>query len=122
VVKCMIKKNININGAKVLILGITFKENCPDVRNTKVVDVVNALKGYSVDIKIYDPWANEEEVKKEYGLVSNQEVPKEQFDAIVLTVAHREFESLNINQLKFENAVVYDVKNSLSREVRDSSL
>jgi len=122
VVKCMIKKNININGAKVLILGITFKENCPDVRNTKVVDVVNALKGYSVDIKIYDPWANEEEVKKEYGLVSNQEVPKEQFDAIVLTVAHREFETLNINQLKFENAVVYDVKNSLSREVRDSSL
>jgi len=122
VVKCMIKKNININGAKVLILGITFKENCPDVRNTKVVDVVNALGGYGVEIKIYDPWANEEEVKKEYGLVSNQEVPKEQFDAIVLTVAHREFETLNINQLKFENAVVYDVKNSLSREVRDSSL
>ena len=122
VVKCMIKKNININGAKVLILGITFKENCPDVRNTKVVDVVYALKDYGAEIKIYDPWADEEEVKKEYGLVSNQEVPKEQFDAIVLTVAHREFESLNINQLKFENAVVYDVKNSLSREVRDSSL
>lgn len=122
VIKCMIKKNISIKDAKVLILGVTFKENCPDIRNTKVVDVAFALKDYGVQISIYDPWAVEEEVKKEYSLVSKQEVPKEQFDAIVLTVAHREFESLNINQLKFENAVVYDVKNVISREKRDSGL
>jgi UDP-N-acetyl-D-galactosamine dehydrogenase len=122
VVKCMIKKNIIIKDAKVLILGFTFKENCPDIRNTKVVDVVHALKDYGVQISIYDPWANEEEVKKEYGLVSNQEAPKEQFDAIILTVAHREFETLNINQLKQEKAIVYDVKNVISRDKRDSGL
>jgi len=75
-----------------------------------------------VKISIYDPWANEEEVKKEYGLVSKQEVPKQQFDVIVLTVAHREFDSLNIKQLKSEKAIVYDVKNTLSRDSRDSSL
>ena len=122
ILKCMIKKNIHIKDAKVLILGITFKENCPDVRNTKVVDVVHALQDYGVQISIHDPWANEEEVKREYGLVSKQEVPKQQFDAIVLTVAHREFESLNIKQLKLEKAVVYDVKNTISRDIRDSSL
>ena len=122
IIKCMIKKNIHIKGAKVLILGVTFKENCPDVRNTKVVDVVRALQDYGVQISIHDPWANEEEVKREYGLVSKQEVPKQQFDAIVLTVAHREFESLNIKQLKSEKAVVYDVKNTISRDNRDSSL
>lgn len=122
IIKCMIKKNIHIKDAKVLILGVTFKENCPDVRNTKVVDVVHALQGYGVQISIHDPWANEEEVKREYGLVSKQEVPKQQFDAIVLTVAHREFESLNIKQLKLEKAVVYDVKNTINRDIRDSSL
>ena len=122
IIKCMIKKDIHIKGAKVLILGVTFKENCPDVRNTKVVDVVYALQDYGVQISIHDPWANEEEVKREYGLVSKQEVPKQQFDAIVLTVAHREFESLNIKQLKLEKAIVYDVKNTLSKDKRDSSL
>ena len=122
IIKCMIKKNIRIKDANVLILGFTFKENCPDIRNTKVVDVVYALKDYGVNITIYDPWANEEEVKKEYGLVSKQELPKKQFDAIALTVAHREFVNLNIKQLKLEKAIVYDVKNTLSKENRDSSL
>jgi UDP-N-acetyl-D-glucosamine/UDP-N-acetyl-D-galactosamine dehydrogenase len=122
VIKCMIKKNIHIKGANVLILGVTFKENCPDVRNTKVVDIVRALQDYGVQTSIYDPWANEEEVKREYGLVSKQEAPKQQFDAIVLTVAHQEFESLDIKQLKLEKAVVYDVKNTISRDNRDSSL
>lgn len=122
VVKCMIKKNINIKGSKALILGITFKENCPDVRNTKAVDVVNALKVYGINVNIYDPWADVEEVKKEYGLVSYNKLPKEQFDAIVLTVAHRDYEELNIDQLKSEKAVVYDVKNCLKRELKDSGL
>lgn len=122
VVKCMIKKNITIKGAKALILGITFKENCPDVRNTRAVDVVYALKQYGIDINIYDPWADAEEVKKEYRLISNKKLPNEQFDAIVLTVAHKEFEELKIDQLKLENAIVYDVKNCLKREVKDSGL
>ena len=121
VVKCMIKKSITIKNAKVLILGITFKENCPDVRNTKVVDVISALNDYGLQISIYDPWADEDEVKREYGLVSNNKLPKEQFDAIVLTVAHS-YEEINIEQLKSEKAVVYDVKNFLKRELIDSGL
>ena len=118
----MIKKDIKIKGSKVLLLGITFKENCPDVRNTKVVDVVYALQDYGVEISIHDPWANEEEVKKEYNLVSKKVMPKQKFDAIVLTVAHREFETLNLNLQMSEKAVVYDVKNILSKDKRDSSL
>ena len=122
VIKAMIAKDIRIKGAKVLVLGITFKENCPDVRNTKVVDVVAALKEYGVDISIYDPWANVEEVKHEYGLTSSQELPKETFDAIVLTVAHRDFTNLDFTSLLNEKSVIYDVKNSLSDDVRDNSL
>ena len=122
VIKTMIKKDIKIKGSKVLLLGITFKENCPDVRNTKVVDVVYALQDYGVEISIHDPWANEEEVKKEYNLVSKKVMPKQKFDAIVLTVAHREFETLNLNYQMSEKAVVYDVKNILSKDKRDSSL
>ncbi len=122
VIKTMIKKDIKIKGSKVLLLGITFKENCPDVRNTKVVDVVYALQDYGVEISIHDPWANEEEVKKEYNLVSKKVMPKQKFDAIVLTVAHREFETLNLNLQMSEKAVVYDVKNILSKDKRDSSL
>ena len=81
VVKCMIKKDIKINGSNTLILGITFKENCPDVRNTKAVDVVNALKSYGTNITIYDPWANEEEVMHEYGMISSKKIPNTKFDA-----------------------------------------
>ena len=91
VVKLMISKDIPIKNASILVLGITFKENCPDVRNTKAVDVITALKGYGVNITIFDPWANKEEVKKEYQLESTQEKPSGSFDAVVLTVAHKEF-------------------------------
>ena len=79
----MIKKNIQVNGSKVLVLGITFKENCPDVRNTKVVDLVNALKDYGTNLTIYDPWADEEEVMYEYGLTTSKILPNEKYDAIV---------------------------------------
>ena len=122
VIKAMIGKDIRIKGAKVLILGITFKENCPDVRNTKVVDVVAALKDYGVDITIYDPWANAEEVKHEYGLISTQNLPNEQFDAIVLTVAHREFEKLNYTKLQKEKVIIYDVKNKISNILKVKTL
>ena len=106
IVKCMIKKNIPINGSKVLVLGITFKENCPDVRNTKAVDLVNALKDYGTIITIYDPWANEEEVLKEYSLKSTKSVPKETFDAVFLTVSHRQFLDLDLTSLKNRNSFI----------------
>jgi len=117
VVKCMIKKNIQVNESKVLILGITFKENCPDVRNTKVVDLVYALKDYGVNITIHDPWADEQEVINEYGLMSLKSLPNEKFDAVVLTVAHSKFKDLDILSLKKEKAIVYDLKNLLPKNM-----
>lgn len=113
VVKLMIKKGIIINGANLLMLGITFKENCPDVRNTKIVDVVRALKDYGINITIYDPWANPEEVKHEYELDTVAQLPDEKFDAIILGVAHKEFVDVTLEKLKKENAIVYDVKGVL---------
>ncbi|PWB24612.1 nucleotide sugar dehydrogenase [Flavobacterium sp. HTF] len=113
VVKLMIKKGISVNGANLLMLGITFKENCPDVRNTKIVDVVRALKEYGITVTIYDPLANIEEVKKEYKLKTTDSVPKEKFDAIVLGVAHKEFLKLNFSELQESNSLLYDVKGVL---------
>ena len=122
VVKCMIKKDININGSNTLILGITFKENCPDVRNTKVVDVVKALKSYGTNITIYDPLANEEEVMNEYGLISSRKIPRTKFDAVVLTVAHNKFMNLDFSQLLNDKFVIYDVKNILLNSLVDRTL
>jgi UDP-N-acetyl-D-galactosamine dehydrogenase len=113
VVKLMIKKEVIINGASLLMLGITFKENCPDVRNTKIVDVIQALEDYGIKVSIYDPWANSEEVLHEYGLLTSQQQPTNTFDAIVLGVAHTEFLNLNFNPLKNKNCIVYDVKGIL---------
>jgi UDP-N-acetyl-D-galactosamine dehydrogenase len=113
VVKLMIKKGISVNGANLLMLGITFKENCPDVRNTKIVDVVRALKEYGIAVTIYDPLANIEEVKKEYKLKTTDSIPKEKFDAIVLGVAHKEFLKLNFSELQESNSLLYDVKGVL---------
>ncbi|MGI9592990.1 MAG: nucleotide sugar dehydrogenase [Patiriisocius sp.] len=117
VIKTMIKKNIKIKGSKILILGITFKENCPDVRNTKAVDVIAALKEYDTNITIYDPWANQQEVKYEYGLDSLQEMQKETFDAIILTVAHNKFINMDLSTYKKENTIIYDVKGVLQQNV-----
>jgi len=114
VVKLMVKKDIPVKNANVLVLGITFKENCPDVRNTKVVDVLNALKDYSVNITVYDPWAEPAEVKHEYGWDSVKELGEvKDCDAIILTVAHEEFADLDLNSLCKENKVIYDVKGIL---------
>lgn len=116
VVKTMIKKEISINGAQLLMLGITFKENCPDVRNTKIVDVVNALQDYGITVTIYDPLANPEEVKHEYGLVSHPKLDIGQnYDAIVLGVAHKQFLNIDLVPLKKDIAVVYDVKGVLDQ-------
>ena len=116
VVKLMLQKDLKVKGAKVLMLGITFKENCPDVRNTKVVDVISELKSFGTNVTIYDPWAKPEEVEREYGLTTITETPDEQFDAIVLAVAHQEFLELPLEDLKHEHTLVYDVKGVLGNE------
>jgi len=107
---------IKIKGSKVLVLGITFKENCPDVRNTKVVDVISHLNNYGMNVTIYDPWANPTEVQEVYKLESTQNIPNESFDAIVLTVAHKEFIELDLKPLLKKKSVVYDVKGVLGHK------
>ena len=113
VVKTMIKKNIKVNGAKILNLGITFKENCPDVRNTKAVDVINALSDYSIEVTTYDPWANPEEVMHEYGLVSTTDLKDNKYDVIILTVSHKEFLGLDLSPYLKDISIIYDVKGVL---------
>ena len=117
VVKLMIKKGIVVNGAKLLMLGITFKENCPDVRNTKIVDVIAALTDYGITVSIYDPWANPAEVQHEYGLTTSVEMPHQKFDALVLGVAHQEFLNVDLSQLQNSNSLLYDVKGVLGKAV-----
>ena len=117
VVKLMIKKEIVLHKAELLLLGITFKENCPDVRNTKIVDIVHSLKEYGINITIYDPWAKPEEVLHEYGIETTKTVPTAQFDAVILGVSHTVFNTLNIESLTKSNNVVYDVKGFLTAEV-----
>jgi UDP-N-acetyl-D-galactosamine dehydrogenase len=113
VVKLMIKKGVVVNGAELLMLGITFKENCPDVRNTKIVDVIAALNEYGMKISIYDPWANPAEVKHEYNLITTNELPTQKFDAVVLGVSHNEFADLDFNTILKTQSVLYDVKGIL---------
>ena len=114
IIKALIQNNFKIKGSKVLILGITFKENCPDIRNTGVVGIIERLNEFGLETTIYDPWANPEEVNHEYKLTSLNQLPEEKFDGIVLAVAHNEFLSLDIDKLKKEdNSIVYDVKGFL---------
>lgn len=111
----MIKKDVPVKKAEVLVLGFTFKENCPDVRNTKVGDVVRVLKDYGMNVSVYDPWARTEEVRNEYGLeLSDSLSSGKKYDAIVLAVAHAVFGELDIPSLVKENHVVYDVKGCLN--------
>lgn len=117
IVKLMIKKRIPVNHSKLLMLGITFKENCPDVRNTKIVDVIRALKDYGIEVSIYDPWANPDEVLHEYNLTTTKNLPNQKFDSIVLGVAHSEFLNLDLAQFKNSNSVVYDVKGILKGQI-----
>lgn len=121
VIKLMLKADKKIQQSNVLVLGITFKENCPDVRNTKVVDVIRQLEDFGVQVTVYDPWASPEEVNYEYNLKTTQETPEGTFDAIILSVAHQEFLNLDLMLLKNGNAPVYDVKGVLG-EKADSKL
>lgn len=122
VVKLMIKKGIFVKNAKLLMLGFTFKENCPDVRNTKIIDVVRALEDFEIDITIHDPWANPDEVKHEYDLEMTKDLPNEKFDAIILGVSHKEFADIDYNSLKKDNAILFDVKGILPLNIIDGRL
>lgn len=113
VVKAMIKKHIAVNGAELLMLGVTFKENCGDVRNTKIIDVISALEEYGISVTVTDPWANPAEVQREYDLQLQEIVPAQQFDAVVLGVAHHEFQSLDLKPYLKEHGIIYDVKGVL---------
>lgn len=121
-IKCMNKKGVMVKDAKILILGITFKENCPDIRNTKIVDIYHTLAEYTHNITIYDPWASKEKVMHEYGIEVTNELPKDQFDAIILGVAHNNFLELDVKSLVKANGVIYDVKGVLPRNVIDGRL
>lgn len=117
VIKLFVKNDKEIKNAKILILGITFKENCPDVRNTKVVDVIKNLEDFGTQVTIFDPWANPAEVLKEYGLTTDNQQPTTTFDAIVLTVAHKEFLAMDLHKYLNKNGVIYDVKGVLKGKV-----
>jgi len=122
IVKLMVKKDIRIKGAKALMMGITFKENCPDIRNTKAIDVYHELLSYDLAVDIYDPWASKAEVLHEYNINVINEVPTEQYDAIILTVAHKEYKDLDINTLKKEQSILYDVKGFFDKDAVDARL
>ena len=123
VVKLMLKKGIQVLDSHILVLGFTFKENCPDVRNTKVVDIVKALKEYNLTVTIYDPWANPAAVKREYGLEVVNKLPEgEKYDAAIAAVAHREFQGLDIEKLLRPKHIVFDVKAMLDRSKVDARL
>jgi len=116
VIKLMAKNQLPIHGGKVLMLGLTFKENCPDIRNSKVVDVVRELISFGTQVDIYDPHADGEEVKHEYSLELVKNISKK-YHAVVLAVGHKEFSSITWAKLKEENAVVYDVKGFLDKSL-----
>jgi UDP-N-acetyl-D-galactosamine dehydrogenase len=127
VIKLMIKKEHKIANSKVLVLGITFKENCPDIRNSRVIDVIRELQDFGCEVDIYDPWADKEEVKREYNLelIDNEELRIENYDAVVLAVAHNEFKQLNfqLSTINFKlNKVVYDIKGILDKDKVDGRL
>jgi UDP-N-acetyl-D-galactosamine dehydrogenase len=120
VVKLMIDREVKVKGANVLILGITFKENCPDIRNTKVIDLYQSLKSFGLKVEVYDPWAKKAAVKEEYDINLIDAIYNKKYDAIVLAVSHKEFKNIDILKLKNKKSVVYDIKDFL--EIKDKSL
>ena len=121
-IKLMLKKGIQVVGSHILIMGLTFKENCPDVRNTKVIDIYRSLKEYNVNITVYDPWASPAIARREYGVDVTNTLPQQTFDAIVMAVAHNEFKSLDILQLCAAKHIIFDVKNVLNKSLIDGRL
>lgn len=121
-IKLMLKKGIQVLGSDIVILGFTFKENCPDVRNTKVIDIYNALTEYNLSITVYDPWANPAIVEKEYGIKITNQLPAGKYDAAILAVAHNEFNTLDIASLLKEKHIIFDVKGMMDRNLIDGRL
>ena len=121
VIKLLIKKSHKVDGARVLVLGITFKENCPDIRNSRVIDVISELRDFGCEIDVYDPWADEAEVKHEYGLTLVGE-PGSNYEAVVLAVAHEKFRGLDVTSLKNPNGIIYDIKGFLDTKLVDKRL
>lgn len=114
-----------VKDSKILILGVTFKENCPDIRNTKVVDIYHTLKEYTDNIIVYDPWAEGDHVKTEYGIEigkTSEVLVVNSFDAVILAVGHREFEKIAVRDLLRENGIIYDVKGVLPQNIADGRL
>lgn len=125
VVKCMLKKDIAVTGSKVLMMGITFKENCPDIRNSRAIDIINELKTYDIQVDVFDPWASAEEVKHEYGIElipSYEELKVSSYDGVVLGVAHSTYLKLDIKALRKTNSVMYDVKGIWPKDQVDARL
>lgn len=123
VVKLLIAKGGIIKDSEALILGVTFKENCPDVRNTKVVDIYTELKDYGVNVDIYDPWANKDEMRHEYGInILNTLIEGKKYDSLIIAVSHNEFLKMDLNHLKKDNAVVFDTKACLDKNLVDARL
>ena len=121
-IKLMLKKGIQVLGSQILILGFTFKENCPDVRNTKVIDIYNALKEYNLNISVYDPWANPAIAMREYDVEVLNNLPDKKFDTAILAVAHKKFENFNVQSLLKDKHVIFDVKAFLDRKIVDERL
>ena len=124
VIKLMIQKDAKVKNGKVLVLGITFKENCPDIRNSKVIDVISEFEKFNLNVEVFDSWANASEVKKEFGisLITETSKLKDNYDAIVLAVAHKEFSDFNLDKHTAEKAVVFDVKSFFPKEKTDGRL
>jgi UDP-N-acetyl-D-galactosamine dehydrogenase len=121
VIKLMMRNDIKVVDSKVLLMGFTFKEDCPDVRNTRVIDIYNELINFDIQVEVYDPWVNPEEVKKEYGINVIRDLPTGQFEAVILAVAHKEFLELNVRAFT-PKGIVYDVKGILSKEIINARL
>ena len=122
VMKEMQQKDIHINGSNILLLGITFKENCPDIRNTKAIDIYKALKSYNAIVDVYDSWACSKEVKKEFEIQLTDNLSTKRYDAIVLAVSHKEFLDIDFSSIKKDQSIVYDVKGVLNKEIIDKRL
>ena len=119
----MVKNNLTVTKSKILVLGITFKENCPDIRNTRATDIYHELQSYGMQVEIYDPWADPKEVKHEYGIDILTEYPwGNGYEAIVLAVAHNEFQKIDIKAHKDSGAIIFDVKGILPKEMVDARL
>ena len=123
-VKLMVQKDIPIKNANMLVLGITFKENCPDIRNSRVIDIIDEFKTYHINVDVYDPWASADEVAEEYGihLLKSLESTEKKYDAVVYAVAHQQFKWIDLKNITQNNKVIFDVKAILPRSASDARL